>query len=68
MLDLVNSLGGDKKINRRTMLSVGSICLGGLSLHQSFCNFKLVDTQPKIFLNPTLPTLIQLLLHESAFT
>lgn len=36
MLDLVNSLGGDNKINRRTMLSVGSICLGGLSLPQLF--------------------------------
>ena len=36
MLDLVNSLGGNKKVNRRTMLSVGSICLGGLSLPQLF--------------------------------
>ena len=34
MLDLVNTLGGNKKVNRRTMLSVGSICLGGLSLPQ----------------------------------
>ena len=36
MLDLVNSLAGGCKVNRRTMLSVGSICLGGLSLPQLF--------------------------------